>query len=80
MHDGLHTAHLEVIASVICPEKIKSTLSNSFNFTFEFEDCEGLRNILPESYEDSLKIVTRFQNDLYQKEEDLRSKASDGDS
>lgn len=73
MHEGLQTAHLEVIASVIKPENIQSTLSNSFNFTFEFETTEGLRNVLPESYEDSLKIVTRFQNDLYQKEEDLKT-------
>lgn len=72
MHDGIPTAHIEVVASVIKPENVTSEVSNSFNFTFEFADAESLRSVLPQTFEEALKVVTRFQNDVCQKEEDQK--------
>mmetsp|Transcript_40 Transcript_40/g.62 ORF Transcript_40/g.62 Transcript_40/m.62 type:complete len:472 (-) Transcript_40:232-1647(-) len=69
MHD-LPTAHIQVDAFVTKPENMSSTLSNTFNFTFEFPAETLLRDIVPESLEEAITIVTRFQNDLIQKEED----------
>ena len=62
--------HVEVLASVINPGLIDSAVSNSFNFTFEVPKGTALPDVVPETKEDALKIVTRYYSDLVQNYED----------
>jgi len=75
--DILHenpSVHVEVKAQVCNPQDSFAEDSNSFNFSFEVPKGTDLCTVVPETLEDSLRIVQRYNDDLLQKHEDQEHK------
>ena len=61
---------VEVTATVTCPEKVSSKLSNKFNFTFSLPDGESCKQIVPSDDEEAIAMSKRIIADLQQSSED----------
>jgi acyl-coenzyme A thioesterase 9 len=72
----LHTLpslHVEITAHVINPAEANSDIANTFRFTFLVPAGTSLPRIVPESYDDALRIVAHHHHDLVQHQEDVAS-------
>lgn len=52
------TAQVEITCQIVKPEKASSFVSNTFNFTFGFQQSVSLRRVLPSNLEEATLLVS----------------------
>lgn len=70
MGGGQGRVHVEVVASVIQPERGESRVSNTFNFVFGIPPrllsngaAAPLKRVLPSSHEEAAKLLRYYVHD-----------------